>query len=56
MRSGYLNRREAKPGKIQDRSAQELKAKLEELSLRVHDAEERMGIVVLPQHQKPAST
>lgn len=43
-----LKRRSARPGKAQDGSAQELKAKLEELSLRVHDAEERMGIVVLP--------
>ena len=43
-----LKRRTVRPGKVQDRAAQDLKAKLEELSLRVHDAEERMGMVVLP--------
>jgi hypothetical protein len=42
-----LKRRVAGPGKIQD-SAQDLKAKLQELSLRIHDAEERLGIAVLP--------
>jgi hypothetical protein len=43
-----LKRRTARPGKAQDSSALDLKAKVQELSLRVHDAEERMGIVVLP--------
>jgi hypothetical protein len=43
-----LKRRVAGPGKIQDSAAQDLKAKLDELSLRVHDAEERVGIAVLP--------
>jgi|ERR1700680_17328 len=43
-----LKRRTARPGKIQDSAAQDLKAKVQELSLRVHDTEERLGIVVLP--------
>ena len=43
-----LKRHITRPGKIQDSAAQDLKAKLEELSLRVHDAEERMGLVALP--------
>jgi hypothetical protein len=43
-----LKRRTPRPGKIQDSAARDLKTKLEELSLRVHDAEERMGMAVLP--------
>ena len=43
-----LKRRTASPGKAPESSAQDLKAKLEELSLRVRDAEERIGIVALP--------
>jgi len=43
-----LKRSAARPGKIQDCSAQDLKARLEELSLRIHDAEERLGMAALP--------
>ena len=43
-----LKKGAAGPGKLQDASLQDLKAKVEDLSMRLRDAEARAGITMLP--------